>query len=339
MGENERCINELVVNVINGMTNVLSNEQLVNLKNILYMNLNDFNIDKKSTDIVLYDNMNVKLLQMFLNTKRIEGKSDKTVTRYEEILSPVINEIGKNITDITTNDLRCYLANYQRTRNVCNNTLDGMRRIISSMFTWLHQEGYLKDNPAARLNKIKAEKKVKKIITDEELETLRMNCTTDRDIAMIDLFYCSGMRVSELSSLNICDVDFENKEIIVHGKGDKQRKVYIDGGTKIRLLKYLSSRTDNNPALFVTLRKMNGEPNRFTIRAIESRINTIATASGLENIYPHKFRRSMATSMASKNVNIYKISAILGHEKISTTQEYLVYNDNDIKQSYNICFG
>ena len=338
---NERTFEKLVNSIINSMTTDLSDEQLRKLKDTLYINLNNFDIEEKTTTLVLYDNSCEQALQDFLNTKSIEGKSNKTILRYHDILMPVLTYINKSLNEITTNDLRSYLAQYKQIRHVSDNTLDGMRRIINSFFTWLTVERYIHDNPASRLVKIKCEKKVKTIITDEQLELLKIYCKNDRDIAMIDLLYTSGIRVGELTELDIENVDFDKKEIIVHGKGNKQRTVYFNGSTKIRLQKYLASRTDNNPALFVTLNNSSktNSPKRFSIRAIEVRLNTIASLAGLENIHPHKFRRSCATAMAKRGIGVQDISIILGHEKISTTQEYLVSDNNDVKRNYEKMFA
>lgn len=337
----ERNFNNLINDVVNSMMGDLSCEQAAKLKNVLYVNLNGYNIEKKSKEIVVYDNSCEQALSDFLNTKRIEGKSEKTVIRYRDILTPVIFTINKNLCNITTSDLRAYLSQYKLARKVSDNTLDGMRRIINSFFSWLFTERYIQDNPASRLVKIKSEKKVKTIITDEQLELLKIYCKNDRDIAMIELLYCSGIRVGELTELNVDNVDFEKREIIVHGKGNKQRVVYFNGSTKVRLEKYLSTRTDNNEALFVTLtnNSKTNEPRRFSIRAVESRLKTIAQSAGLENIHPHKFRRSCATVMAKRGIGVQDISVILGHEKISTTQEYLVVNNNEIKTNYEKMFA
>ena len=338
--ETEKMMSALITEIINAMVETLSEDQIKKLKNILYIKMNDYNIDKPTTEIVPYDDSNDKILQLFLQTKSIEGKSVNTIDRYRDILTMLLTGINKSIKAITTWDLRTYLAIYKETRHVSDNTLDGMRRIITSFFGWLRVEKYLTDDPSERLQKIKCEKKVKTIISDEEMEKLRMACMNDRDIAIIDLLYTSGMRVGELSALDREHVDFDKKSIIVHGKGNKQRTVYFNGCTKVRLEKYLSTRTDDNPALFVTLR--NGAkidaPIRLTIKSIETRINYIADTAGLSKIHPHKFRRSVATTMAKKNVPVNKIAYILGHEKISTTQEYLVNNEVDVENSYRMCF-
>lgn len=338
--ETEKMMDELVVSIVNAMAEVLSDDQLKKLKNVLYMQMNEYNIEKPCTSVVPYDDSNDKVLELFLSTKSIEGKSENTIIRYRDILSMMLKGINKAIKSITTWDLRTYLAIYKETRHVSDNTLDGMRRIITSFFGWLRTEKYLTEDPSERLQRIKIEKKVKTIISDEEMEKLRMACDNDRDIAIIDLLYVSGMRVGELSKLNKEDVDFYNKSVVVHGKGNKQRTVYFNGCTKVRLEKYLSTRTDNDPALFVTLH--NGAkqcvPIRLSIKSIETRINCIAEKAGLNNIHPHKFRRTMATNMAKKNVSVDKIAYILGHEMISTTQGYLVSSKKAVESSYRMCF-
>lgn len=341
MEEKEQELELLISSILNGMNEVLNKEQLDHLKNNLYININNFKIQpKSSTSLIIYKKTYLDILNIFLNAKSLEGKSTKTIERYKDMLTKMLLYINKDIKDITVWDLRAYLSMYKETRHVCDNTLDGMRRIITSFFNWLTTEKYLQDNPSSRLKKIKVEKKVKTIISAEEMEILRMSCKNDRDIALIDLLYVSGMRVGEIYLLNINDINFNNKSIIVLGKGNKQRKVYFNGETKVRLMKYLAGRKDHNPALFVSLKRgpHMEEPKRLSIKGIEARIKIIAKDAGLTNIHPHKFRRTMATNMASKNISVDKIASLLGHEKISTTQEYLVNNTESIENSYRMCF-
>jgi len=318
---------------------VLQGEELQKLKDVLYMELIKYNISIKEINNELTttdaDNINIQILRNFRLSKELDGKSTKTTQRYEDILKPVLYEINKPIQDITTDDLQQYLWNYKEIRKVCNNTLDGMRRIISSFFSWCRIKKYIVIDPSEGLQKIKSTKKVKKIVTDEELEQLRIHCKNDRDIAMIDLFYASGIRVGELSELNIDDVDFENRRIVVHGKGDKYRNVYFDGRTKVRLEKYLKTRNDTNSALFVTLisDRHTLQPRRFNIHAIETRIKEIGIASGVD-IYPHKLRSKFATDMLRKGMPVEKVSKLLGHEKIETTQIYAKVGETDTQNSY-----
>ena len=334
------CNEEIIMDVVNSMSTVMSGELLTKLKDVLYVKLMGYEITPKTVEneltIVDTDNYNIQILRKFCLSKELDGKSTKTTHRYEDILKPVLFEINKPIQNITTDDLQGYLWNYKAERNISNSTLDGMRRIMSSFFSWCRVKKYTAENPAEGLQKIKCEKKVKQIITDEELERIRIHCKNDRDIAMIDLFYASGIRVGELSELNIDDVDFVNRSILVHGKGNKQRTVYFDGRTKVRLENYLGTRTDNNPALFVTLisDRHTLEPRRFTIHAIESRIKSIGIASGIVGVFPHKFRSKCATDLVRKGMAIEKVAKILGHEKLETTRIYAEVADMDTKNAY-----
>jgi site-specific recombinase XerD len=336
-----RNINEeIVLDVVSAMSTMLDGETLIKLKNVLYMKLIKYDISTKETEYELStidnDNTNLKVLMQFKLSKELDGKSLKTTQRYEDMLKPVLLDVNKPLSKITTDDLQQYLWNYKATRGVSNSTLDGMRRIMSSFFSWCRIKKYIADNLAEGLQKIKCEKKVKQIITDEELERIRINCKNDRDIAMIDLLYASGIRVGELSNLDISDVDFVNKSILVHGKGNKQRTVYFDGRTKVRLEKYLSTRTDNNPALFVTLLndRHTLQPRRFTIRGIELRIKQIGLASGIINVFPHKFRSKCATDLCRKGMSIEKVAKILGHEKLETTRIYAEVAEIDTRNAY-----
>ena len=336
----ERNLNdELLLDIVNAMTNILQAEELTKLRDVLYMKLSGYNITKKETNYEVTtidtDNINLQILRYFRLSKELDGKSIKTTQRYEDILKPMLLSVNKPIEDITTDDLQNYLWNYKTQRQVCNNTLDGMRRIISSFFTWCRIKKYTKEDASEGLQKIKCEKKVRQILTDEQLETLRIHCKTDRDIAMIDLFYASGMRVGEMSELNIEDVDFINRSIKVHGKGNKYRIVYFDGRTKVRLLNYLNTRCDNNPALFVTLLsdRHTMQPRRFTIRAIEARIKELGLECGIE-VFPHQLRHKFATDSVRKGMPIEKLSKILGHEKLETTQIYVDVAEVDTHNSY-----
>lgn len=337
MGENnEKLIDEFVVNVVNSMTDKLDETELRKLKDTLYIQFMNYDIGKKSTELSVCDDENMIVLKAFLSAKLIEGKSEATITRYKDMLVMMLDRLNKKYTDITTNDLRCYLVQYKMERNVQDSTLDGMRRIISSFFNWLADEDYIVKSPAVRLKKIKSEKKVKKILTDEELEVLKMNCKCERDIAIIEILSSTGIRVSECSKLNISDIDFVNKEIIVRGKGNKQRKVYFGGRTLVHLKKYLESRDDNNEALFVSMRKNieTNEYNRLTKIAIEVRLRKLGKSCNIDHVFPHRFRSTCATSLMRRGMPLQDVSTILGHAQLETTKIYCVLEDYEVKQSY-----
>lgn len=335
---------ELILSISNQMSAHLQSEQLSRLKDVLFMELikYDISVREKENEITNtdVDTMNLQILNNFCLSKGFDGKSEQTCKRYYEMLKPMLLSINKPIDHISTADIQGYLYNYKFKRNVCNNTLDGMRRIMSSFFNWCRIKKYIIEDPSEGLQKIKVEKKVKHILTDEELEVIKMHCGNPRDIAMIDLFTCSGIRVSELSKLNISDVDFANKTILIHGKGNKQRIVYFDGKTKVRLEDYLNTRNDDNPALFVTLKKYKGEYCRYEKKAIESTIRKLGRECNLsDSIFPHKFRSKCATDMVRKGMPIEKVSKILGHEKLETTQIYVEVSETDTRDSYHKYMG
>lgn len=209
----------------------------------------------------------------------------------------MLDDINKPERQISTDDLRIYLDNYQRRGTVSKVTLDNVRRILSSFFSWLEDEDYIIKSPVRRIHKVKTGKTVKETYTDEALEVMRDHCDNMRDLAMIDLLASTGMRVGELVKLNRQDVDFENRECIVFGKGDKERKVYFDARTKIHLQKYLSERTDSNEALFVSLLK---PYNRLLISGVEIRLRKFGFELSIHKVHPHKFRRTLAKKHNNK---------------------------------------
>lgn len=243
----------------------------------------------------------------------------------------LLNTIKTPIRKISTEEIREYLANYQKINNCSKTTVDNIRRNISSFFSWLEEEDYILKSPMRRIHKIKTEKIVKETISDEAIETLRDSCTCLRDLAMIDLLYSTGIRVGELVKLNVADINFEERECVVFGKGNKERRVYFDAKAKLHIIKYLESRTDNNPALFVTL---DSPYSRLKISGVEIRIRELGRKNNLGRIHPHKFRRTMATRAIDKGMPIEQVQKILGHSQIDTTMEYAIVNQNNVKNAH-----
>lgn len=274
---------------------------------------------------------NIELLEMFMSAKRVEGCSEKTLRYYNATIGKFLALIKKHVMHITTDDLRNYLSNHQQVNNCSKTNIDNIRRILSSFFAWLEDENYILKNPVRRIHKIKTVKTVKETYSDEALEMIRDNCKALRDLAMIDMLASTGMRVGELVRLNISDIDFENRECVVFGKGNKERPVYFDARTKIHLKNYLESRTDTNPALFVSLLK---PYNRLEISGVEIRIRKIGRELGLEKVHPHKFRRTLATRAIDKGMPIEQVQMLLGHAKIDTTMEYAMVSQNNVKISH-----
>ena len=276
------------------------------------------------------------MLALFMAAKRVEGCSDKSLRYYESTIRNMLEGIGKPECQITTEDLRTYLDTYQRRGTVSKVTLDNVRRILSSFFSWLEDEDYIVKSPVRRIHKVKTGKTVKETYTDESLELMRDHCDNARDLAMIDLLASTGIRVGELVKLNRSDVDFESRECIVFGKGNKQRKVYFDARTKIHLQKYLLERTDKCEALFVSLLK---PFERLQISGVEIRLRKIGKELNLAKVHPHKFRRTLATMAIDKGMPIEQVQQLLGHQSIDTTLQYAMVNQNNVKESHRKFIG
>ena len=313
-----------VINAIKGeMNTILTENQMKMLEQVLTKHL--------SGVITAETEQNeVELLPAFIAAKRVEGCSEKSLRYYESTIRNMLEAVSKPEKQITTEDLRSYLDTYQRRGTVSKVTLDNVRRILSTFFSWLEDEDYIVKSPVRRIHKVKTGKTVKETYTDESLELMRDYCDNPRDLAMIDLLASTGIRVGELVKLNRADVDFENRECIVFGKGNKERKVYFDARTKIHLQKYLASRTDNNEALFVSLIK---PFDRLQISGVEIRLRKIGRDLGIHKTHPHKFRRTLATMAIDKGMPIEQVQQLLGHQSIDTTLQYAMVNQANVKNS------
>lgn len=323
----------------------MKNAVITEIKQRMTPYLNDFQIDQLTDvlEICLQEYLSeadpVKqpdIIQTFLAAKRVEGCSNKTLTYYDSTIRNVLKNTGKSVQDITTDDLRIYLDSYQTNNGVSKVTIDNIRRILSTFFAWLEDENFIIKSPVRRIHKVKTCKMVKETYSDEFLEIMRDNAETIRDLAMIDLLASTGIRVGELVLINRVDVDFVNRECIVLGKGNKQRKVYFDARTKIHLQRYLSERTDDNPALFVTLNK---PYSRLQIKGVEMRLQRLGRKLGLIRVHPHKFRRTLATMAIDKGMPIEQVQQLLGHESVDTTLQYAMVNQNNVKLSHHRYIG
>ena len=315
---------EKLVRILNEMAEVLNIAQLKKLQEVLLKHLTEKEAKQQEIDNTAY-------VKLFLDAKKIEGCSDRTLKYYRVTVEHMLRQILSPIRKITTEEIRAYLVDYQKINNCSKVTVDNIRRNISSFFSWLEEEDYILKSPMKRIHKIKTKTVVKNTISDEDIEKLRDHCSNIRDLAMIDLLYSTGMRVGELVNLNIDNVDMEQRECIVYGKGDKERKVYFDAKAKIHLLNYLNSRSDTNPALFVTL---DAPHERLKISGVEIRIRELGRKLGLERIHPHKFRRTMATRAIDKGMPIEQVQKILGHSQIDTTMQYAIVNQTNVKISH-----
>ena len=326
--------NELITEIEQAMLERLDNAGLEALHQVL---INTFkNVIVSSITATETDMTNDTILSEFLSAKRIEGCSEKSLNYYRKTITAALDSIGKGIKHITTDNLRAYLTDYQSEKKSSKVTMDNIRRILSSFFSWLEDEDYIIKSPVRRIHKVKTSKTIKETYTDENLELMRDNCVELRDLAMIDILASTGMRVGEMVLLNRSDIDFNERECVVIGKGDKERMVYFDARTKLHLQSYLASRTDSDPALFVSLRSPH---KRLTIGAIELRLREMGRKLGINKVHPHKFRRTLATMAIDKGMPIEQVQQLLGHQSIDTTLQYAMVNQNNVKESHRKYIG
>lgn len=315
---------EKIVSVLNEMSEYLSIAQMKKLQEVILRNFSE-NEPKKA------DISNNEFLKLFLDAKRVEGCSDRTILYYQSTIERLLLSVDKSVRKISTEEMRKYLSEYQKINDCSNVTVDNIRRNISSFFSWLEDEDYILKSPMKRIHKIKTKTVVKNVISDEGIEKLRDNCSTQRDRAIIDLLYSTGIRVGELVNLNINDIDLDGRECVVYGKGNKERKVYFDAKAKVHLMDYINSRSDSNDALFVTL---DAPHDRLKISGVEIRLRQLGRRLELDRIHPHKFRRSMATRAIDKGMPIEQVQKILGHSQIDTTIQYAMVNQSNVKTSH-----
>lgn len=327
----QKVINE----VMQSMLGCLNNMQLEKLQEVLEHALFHKQVSEteEETNAEL---TNEQFLNHFLAAKRIEGCSEKSLTYYRATIECMTTRIKKNVREMETDDLRTYLTEYQHEKNSSKVTVDNIRRILSSFFSWLEDENYILKSPARRIHKVKAALTIKETYTDEALEKMRDSCEEARDLALIDMLASTGMRVGELILLNRNDINFEERECVVFGKGSKERMVYFDARTKIHLLNYLQERTDDNPALFVTLRSPH---ERIKIGGIESRLREMGKQLDIPKVHPHKFRRTLATMAIDKGMPIEQLQQLLGHKRIDTTLQYAMVKQSNVKLAHRKYIG
>lgn len=320
---------EKLVKILNEMAEYLSISQMKKMQEVLLKNM-------KEQEDSISETTNYDYLEMFIAAKKIEGCSDRTVAYYKATVEHLLKCIDTPIRKITTDEIRSYLAKYQEKGGCSKTTVDNIRRNISSFFSWLEEEDYILKSPMKRIHKIKKVQPVKETISDELIEKLRDACQCKRDLAMVDLLYSTGIRVGELVRLNIDDISFEERECVVLGKGDKERITYFDARTKLHLIEYLKSRDDNNPALFVSIRK---PAVRLESGGVEAMLRKLSMKCNVPKCHPHRFRRTCATAALSKGMPIEQVQKMLGHEEINTTLTYISITDSTVKNSHRKYMG
>ena len=319
----------IIKNIVNGMAGMLTQEELECLGIVVRKALSACEVVEARGAEVQHGKDNAALLDVFISAKKIEGCSEKTLQYYKSSIEKLVTAVGKNVCEINTNDIRCYLAELQEKRGLSKVTMDNLRRIYSSFFSWLEDEDYITKSPVRRIHKVRTDALVKDVLTDENIEVLRDSCHELRDIAMIDLLLSTGMRVGELVRINREDIDLHERQCVVFGKGNKEREVYFNARAKIHLKKYLEQRTDDNPALFVSLKS---PYNRLTINGVEVRLRKLGKQANIATkVHPHKFRRTLATMAIDKGMPIEQVQKMLGHVKIDTTMHYAMVNQANVK--------
>ena len=307
---------------------MLSDKQLMQVSSSIKNVLAKYEINKKASNEERREKENTELLETFLSAKKIEGCSDKTIHYYQSSIVKLLKGLSKCIKEICTNDIRRYLADIQEKNDLSKVTIDNLRRIFSSFFSWLEDEDYIAKSPVRRIHKVRTDTLVKEVLSDENIETLRDSCKESRDLAMIDLLLSTGVRVGELVKMNRDDIDFQERQCKVFGKGNKEREVYFNARTKIHLQRYLESRTDDNPALFVSLAKPH---TRLTISGVEVRLRKMGKVVHIDKVHPHKFRRTLATMAIDRGMPIEQVQKLLGHVRIDTTLHYAMVNQQNVK--------
>lgn len=323
----------LITDVVQKMLPYLNNAQTERLQEVLQHILFDYEVTKVEKGDELSEQ---NLVESFLSAKRIEGCSEKTLKYYNATIQTMLDGVGKTVKHIETDDIRRYLTEYQNKKNSSKVTIDNIRRILSSFFSWLEDEDYILKSPVRRIHKVKTGTNIKETYSDEALELMRDNCTELRDLAIIDMLASTGMRIGEMVLLNREDIDFNERECVVFGKGNKERIVYFDARTKIHLQNYLHSRKDDNPALFVSLQSPH---NRMSIGGIEVRLREFGKRLGLNKVHPHKFRRTLATMAIDKGMPIEQLQQLLGHRRIDTTLQYAMVKQSNVKIAHRKYIG
>lgn len=323
----------LITDIIQGMLPYLNNAQSERLQEVLQYSLTNYQVIEDSER---KKEIEPDFVELFLSAKRIEGCSEKSLKYYKSTIIAMLTTLDKSVKYIITDDIRGYLTEYQRKNDLSKVTVDNIRRILSSFFSWLEDEDYILKNPVRRIHKVKTGTNIKETYSDETLELMRDNCTELRDLAMIDMLASTGMRVGEMVLLNRNDIDFNERECIVFGKGSKERIVYFDARTKIHLQNYLNSRKDNNEALFVSLK---APYERLQIGGIETRLRKFGRKLGVPKVHPHKFRRTLATMAIDKGMPVEQLQQLLGHRKIDTTLQYAMVKQSNVKIAHRKYIG
>ena len=322
---------EIVMRVIQEMTPILNRDQLDSLKETIRAVLCGYDVQRRETAVRCVDQNGPDYLRTYLETIRQNGKSEGTIDQYRLHIGRMLAYIGKDVQQIEDDDLIDYLHRYKQIRQVSGRYLNNMRLVFNSFFRWLQRRKVILRNPVDGLEPIKYRQTVKKPLSPEELEKVGCAREQERDLAIVEFLYSSAVRVSELTRLNREDIRWKSDDVMVLGKGNKEREVYLNARAHLHLRQYLDSRTDNNPALFVTARAPH---ERLTRAGVEYIITELGRAAGVENVHPHRFRRTAATDLLRMGMPIEQVQELLGHVKIETTRIYCTVTREQVRASH-----
>ena len=328
-------VEKILEKVVNEMVPYLEDKQLEHLKNVLYINFHGKEVCDQCTDLVARgESGDEAKIKMFVASKKAVNRQDNTLKQYTREILNMLNFLGKRLEDITGMDLRYYYGIMREQRGIKMSTMQTRLHYLSSFWDFLNTEELVSGNPVKKVGLLKLEKVIKKPFLSEEMEALRINCMELRDRALIEFLYSTGVRVSELAALNVCDVEIGKQELIVYGKGSKERKTYLTDGAKFHLQRYLQIRKQEGleeQPLFVTLDKPH---NRLTVAGIQYMLRQLGERAKVKNVHPHRFRRTVATDLLSRGMPIEQVKEFLGHEKLDTTMIYCSVKEENVQASH-----
>lgn len=326
-------LEKILENVVNEMSPHLTQEQLEHLSNVLYVNFHGVEVQEQCTDLVATgDDGDEAKIRMFMASKKAVNRQNNTLKQYSREIYNMLNFLGKRLEDITGMDLRYYYGIMRERRGIKMSTMQTRLHYLSSFWDFLITEELVHNNPVKKVGLLKLEKTIKRPYSAEELEALRVNSLSLRDRALVEFLYSTGVRVSELVALNVGDVEMGKQELIVYGKGSKERKTYLTDGAKFYLRRYLRERgAKANEPLFVT---SDNPHNRLTVAGIQYTLRQLGDRAGVKGVHPHRFRRTIATDLLNRGMPIEQVKDFLGHEKLDTTMIYCTVKTENVQASH-----
>ena len=325
--------------VIQAMTPSLRPDQLDELENVLYIQFHGVQVIEEKYELVASVNGNEAKINAFIGSKHTTGRKMNTLKQYSTEIHKMLQFLGKKIEDVTTMDLRYYYS-ISRQNGIAMSTMQTRLHYLSSFWDFLNVEGMVADNPVRRIGSLMLERTIKKPFSQEELEALRVNCGSLRDRALMEFLYSTGVRVSELVALNVQDIEMGKQELIVYGKGSKERRVYLTDNAKFYLKRYLRERSNQagitmedlgKQPLFVTLDR---PFNRLTVAGVQYMLRQLGNRAGVAQVHPHRFRRTIATDLLSRGMPVEQVKEYLGHEKLDTTMIYCTVKEQNVRESF-----